>query len=140
MEAWVAEGMEQEQKAERFTIIEPAQHPEKPFKPNRLAILLISVILGIGAGVGYASVAEFMDRSVKSSDDLFAATGIPVLVSVPYIETRREIRSRRVKKIIVFSLLLLVIACGILAFHLYVMNLEVFWARATRFLAKRFIF
>lgn len=140
MEARVAEGMEQEQKAERFTIIEPAQHPEKPFKPNRLAILLISVILGIGAGVGYASVAEFMDRSVKSSDDLFAATGIPVLVSVPYIETRREIRSRRVKKIIVFSLLLLVIACGILAFHLYVMNLEVFWARATRFLAKRFIF
>jgi len=140
MEARVAEGMEQEQKGERFTIIDPAQYPEKPFKPNRLAIGLISLILGIGAGVGFASVTEFMDRSVKTADDLFGATGIPVLVSVPYITTEKEVRRRRVKKLVVLACVLAAIAAGIVAFHLYVMNLEVFWARATRFVAKRFTF
>ena len=140
MEARVAEGMEQEQKAERFTIIDPAQYPEKPFKPNRLAIVLISLILGIGAGVGYGSLAEFIDRSVKSADDLFSATGIPVLVSIPYITTKREVQRQRIKRIVFLTCILLVIVIGVVAFHLYVMNLEVFWARATRFLAKRFIF
>jgi len=31
------------------------------------------------------------------------------------------------------------VACGIFLFHVYVMDLNVFWARATRFLAKRFV-
>ncbi|MFW6147904.1 MAG: hypothetical protein ACOC6B_05885 [Thermodesulfobacteriota bacterium] len=139
MDARVAEGMEQEQKAERFTIIDPAQYPEKPFKPNRLAILLISVILGIGGAVGYASVTEYMDRSVKTADDLFDATGIPVLVSIPYMSTKTETRRRRIKHIVIAGCIVAAIAAGIAAFHLYVMNLEAFWARATRFLSKRLV-
>ena len=35
MEARVAQGLEKEQKGERFTLIDPARFPEKPFKPNR---------------------------------------------------------------------------------------------------------
>ena len=139
MEARVAQGMEQEQKGERFTIIDPAQYPEKPFKPNRLAILLISVILGLGASVGYASVAEFMDQTIKSTDDLFNATGISVLASVPYITTQREQRSRRIKVLVIATVCVIAVACGIALFHLYVMDLNVFWARATRFMAKRFV-
>jgi uncharacterized protein involved in exopolysaccharide biosynthesis len=140
MEARVAEGMEQEQKAERFTIIDPPQYAEKPFKPNRLAILLISLILAIGGGVGYASVVELMDRSVKNTGDLFSATGIMALASIPYIETQREVRRRRLKKIGISLIVLMAVACGLLAFHLYVMPLEVFWARAMRFVSKRFVF
>jgi len=139
MEARVAQGMEQEQKGERFTIIDPAQYPEKPFKPNRLAILLISVILGLGASVGYASIAEFMDQSIKSADDLFNTTGISVLASVPYITTQREQRTRRIKRLVIATVCVIAVACGIALFHVYVMDLNVFWARATRFLAKRFV-
>ncbi|NVM25490.1 MAG: hypothetical protein HWN70_06190 [Desulfobacterales bacterium] len=58
--------------------VRPAQYPEKPFKPNQLAILLVSIILGIDGGVGYGSAAEFMDRSVKTTDDLFGTTRISV--------------------------------------------------------------
>ena len=49
MEAQVAHGLEKEQKGERFNLIEPPRLPEKPYKPNRLAIMLIGVVLGIGA-------------------------------------------------------------------------------------------
>ena len=65
-----------------------------------------------------------------------------VAVDRPEIAEVRSIeaRTRRIKKLVVLACVLFVIAAGIVAFHLYVMNLEVFWARATRFLAKRFTF
>ena len=70
MEARVSQGLEKEQKGERFTLIDPARLPEKPFKPNRLAIVLIGLVLGVGAGVGTAALREFSDTSVHSSEQL----------------------------------------------------------------------
>ncbi len=49
MEAQVAQGLEKDQKGERFTVVEPAKLPDKPAKPNRLAIMLIGIVLGVGA-------------------------------------------------------------------------------------------
>jgi len=83
MEARVAQGLEKEQKGERFTLIEPARLPENPFKPNRKAILLIGLVLGMGAGVGWASLREFTDFSIRSSDTLALNTSFPVLASIP---------------------------------------------------------
>lgn len=59
--------------------VPPAQYPEKPFKPNQPAVLLVSIILGRDRGMGYGSAAEFMDRSVKATDDLFGTTHISLL-------------------------------------------------------------
>ena len=44
MEARVAHGLEREQKGERFTILEAPRLPEKPYKPNRMAIILIGFV------------------------------------------------------------------------------------------------
>jgi polysaccharide chain length determinant protein (PEP-CTERM system associated) len=51
MEANVAHGLEKEQKGERFTIIDPARLPEKPYKPNRMAIMMIGLVLSIATGL-----------------------------------------------------------------------------------------
>jgi uncharacterized protein involved in exopolysaccharide biosynthesis len=85
MEAKVSQGLEKEQKGERFTIIDPARMPEKPYKPNRLAIMLIGLVLGVGAGVGTAAAREYTDASVHNSDTLSAATEFPVLATIPVI-------------------------------------------------------
>jgi len=58
MEARVAHGLEKGQMGERFTLIDPARLPEKPVIPNRPVILLIGLFLGIGAGIGTASLQE----------------------------------------------------------------------------------
>jgi capsular polysaccharide biosynthesis protein len=60
MEARVAHGLEKGQMGERFTLIDPARLPEKPVRPNRPAILLIGLFLGIGAGVGTASLQRLL--------------------------------------------------------------------------------
>lgn len=132
MEARMAHGMEKEQKGERFTLIDPPRLPEKPFKPNRLAILLIGAVLGIGAGAAFTALREYSDDAVRSVDQLEAATRLPVLAGIPVIvtdEDRSRIRRRRVVWV-AGALAVMGIAVG--GFHLWVMDLDVFWAVLSR--------
>ena len=132
MEANVAMGLEKEQKGERFTLIDPARLPEKPFKPNRMAIVLIGLVLGTGMGIGVAALSEFSDQSIHSPRDLGRMTSLPLLVTIPDIVTPRDRRNRRLKRLSWGVAGLLIIGVGILAFHTMVMDLNVFWAKLLR--------
>jgi polysaccharide chain length determinant protein (PEP-CTERM system associated) len=132
MEANVALGLEKEQKGERFTLIDPARLPEKPFKPNRLAIGLIGIVLGIGAGVGMAALLEFADQSVYTPQDLARVSNLPLLVSIPAILTPYDKRRRWLKRLAWVLAGILALVVGIYLFHTFVMDLDIFWAKLMR--------
>jgi len=132
MEARVSQALETEQKGERFSLVESARLPDKPFKPNRLAIVLIGFVLGIGAAVGLAAVVEFSDSSFRDGDSLARSTGFPVLTEVSRIITREERAKIRVKRLAVIVAGAGIIAAAVYLFHLYVMDLNVFWAKVMR--------
>ena len=132
MEARVAQGLEKEQKGERFTLIDPARVPEKPYKPNRLAISLLGLILGIGAGVAVAALLEYLDDSIRTVEGLSRTTGLPVLAIVPEIQAPQDILRKRITVAIVIIVLLALVGLSILAFHYFVMDLNVFWAKLMR--------
>lgn len=132
METRVAHGLEEEQKGERFTLIEAARLPEKPVKPNRLVITLIGLVLGIGSGVGVASLREFSDQSVRDARSLSAATGFPVLAGIPEIVTTADRRKRRIRKILLIAGTILVIVTAVLIFHYFIMDLTVFHVKLMR--------
>jgi len=136
MEAKVSQGLEKEQKGERFTVIDPARFPEKPYKPNRLAIALIGLVLGVGAGVGWASLREFTDHSIRDADTLFLSTSFPVLANIPEIITDEDILKKKKKRLLIITLVIVGIAAGLFAFHFFVMDLNVFWAKLMRKLNK----
>jgi len=136
MEAKLAQGMEETQRGERFTIIEPAQLPEKPYKPNRMAIMLIGVVLALGAGVGLAAVRESLDTSVKTAEELGRITGVPVLSVISLMESEQEVRSRRVKKALLFLGAIAAIVVALVVIHQFVMPLEVVWAKIQRRVTK----
>ncbi len=136
MEAKVAQGMEESQRGERFTIIDPAQLPERPYKPNRLAIILIALVLGLGAGVGMAALREALDDSVKTMDQLVDLTGVPVLSAISLMETDQERRSRRLKKLWWTLVILGLIALALFLVHQFVMPLEILWIKIQRHLIK----
>jgi succinoglycan biosynthesis transport protein ExoP len=132
MEAKVSKGLEQEQKGERFNLIDPARRPEKPIKPNIPAILMIGLMLGIGAGAGLAAVREFLDQSVRSSRALTARTSLPVLGSVPEIITWKDRKRTRYKRFGVVIVLLDMLIGAVVVFHFYVMDLNVVLAKILR--------
>lgn len=99
LESRVSQGMEETQRGARFTIIEHAQLPEKPYKPNRLGVILLGFVLATGAGLGVSAFKEYLDNSVKTSDELSALTGVPVFSVITLVETEEEKRSRRVRRI-----------------------------------------
>ena len=90
LEARISEGMEEGQKGEKFTLIDPASFPEKPVSPKRWLIFLAGVIMSLGVGFGTVALAEHLDHSVKNSDELARLTGLPVLGSIMRIQTRRR--------------------------------------------------
>ncbi|MGA9754714.1 MAG: GNVR domain-containing protein, partial [Desulfobaccales bacterium] len=91
LEARISEGMEKHQRGDKFTLIEPASFPEKPVSPKRRLILLAGLIMSLGAGFGMVALAEHLDHSVKTSDELARLTGLPVLGSIRLIQTREDI-------------------------------------------------
>jgi polysaccharide biosynthesis transport protein len=132
MDARVSQTLETEQKGERFSLVESARLPDQPFKPNRLAIALIGIVLGIGAGVGLAAIVEFSDTSFRDGETLARATGFPVLTEVGRIITAEERMKMRVKRLAGFVAAAGIIAGAVFLFHLYVMDLDVFWAKVMR--------
>ena len=66
-------------------IIDKAQRPVKPSKPNRKLIVVIGLILGFGIGVGFAFVRNYFDSTVKTPEDI-QKENLNVLTWIPKIE------------------------------------------------------
>lgn len=128
-EAKLAQTLEEEQKGETFTIIEPPIAPDKPDKPNRKKIM----VMGLGAGVGFGLVLiillEMLYEVIRGPKALERITGIQPIVVIPYIENPQDIaqRKKRIKIIWIVSVLLVIAA--IVLTHFVVMPLEQIWAK-----------
>jgi polysaccharide chain length determinant protein (PEP-CTERM system associated) len=94
-EAQLAESMEQRQKGEQFRVIEPALPNPQPAAPSRVRLLVMAVALSLGLAVGAVVLAEHLDTSFHSVDDLRAFSPVPVLVSIPRIVTPLDLRRVR---------------------------------------------
>ena len=129
MEAKMSQGLEKEQMGERFTLIDAARLPERPIKPNIPAILLIGAFLGIGAGVGTASLWEFSDRSIRTLEDLGDVTGLPVLGGIPMIIDDEERTKKARRRWVLYASILVILGGGVLAFHFLIMDLDIFWLK-----------
>lgn len=137
--AKVSQGMEEEKLGESFEVVEPAFLPEKPFKPNRLAIVLIGLVLGLGLAVGLAALAEFTDTRIHDGETLLEVCGFAPLCQVPAIVTARDRRRRLVRRLTVTATAVGATAATVFAFHVLVMDLYVFTAKLTRLIETRFL-
>lgn len=97
LNARLAENLEKRQKGERFRVIDPANFPEKPFKPDRLKIILFGAMFGGGVGAGLVYLLEFMNPAFRRPEDFEDVLPQPVLAAVPLfsIAAGRNNRGRR---------------------------------------------
>jgi len=72
-----------------------AEVPRKPVKPRKQLNVMFSVILGMIGGIGLALFREYMDITIKDSNDIVTMLQLPILGSVPRIKPDgKNIKSR----------------------------------------------
>jgi succinoglycan biosynthesis transport protein ExoP len=132
LEAKVSEGLEVQQKGERFSLIDPPSLPGKPDKPNRPAIVLLGFILALACGIGSGVAAESLDHSIRTPEQLARLTQLSPLAVIPFMPNEQDL-SRAVKR------RLLVKGAGVGALvtilallHVFVVPLDVLWFAALR--------
>ncbi len=90
----------------KLTVVDPPLVPHTPVAPNRLLLLSVVLVLGLGGGAGVAFALGQLDRSFRSVDDL-RALGLPVLgaLSLVGIPTVR----RRMASVLGFGMIVLLL-------------------------------
>lgn len=69
-----------------ITVVEPATLPSRPISPNVIQMVLIAVAIGLGLAVGGVVIAELLDDTIKSPDEVTRITQLPVLGTIARIE------------------------------------------------------
>ncbi|PKP68705.1 MAG: lipopolysaccharide biosynthesis protein [Alphaproteobacteria bacterium HGW-Alphaproteobacteria-5] len=83
---------EDEQMAERLSVVEPPVIPDQPSWPNRLLLGAIGLVGGLALGIMLALAAELFLRPIRDPATLKALLGAPPLGIIPVIEGKNARR------------------------------------------------
>lgn len=99
----------------RINIVENAEKPLAPVKPDKFKIILIAVMFGAVCGVGAILVSEYVDDSFKTIDEIQRIMKLPVVGTVPKTVASFPWEKKRQSKTIliwIISILLLITLVG----------------------------
>lgn len=92
-ESQISANLERRQIGEQFRILDPARLPARPFTPNRPRFYQMGILGGLACGLAFAGLLEYLDKTMRSEDDVRVALNFPVLATIPLIDFQS--RSRR---------------------------------------------
>lgn len=69
----------------KIRIVEEAQLPGAPIKPNKKMNLLIAIVLGLGGGIGSSFLLHSLDSKIRTFDDVRNYVSLPILGTIPFI-------------------------------------------------------
>ena len=119
LESELSENMEKKQKGEQFQMLDPANFPLKPVRPNRQLIVLLGLLGGLAGGLALAFLWDNLDTSFKRSDELDGFVNVPVLATIPASMTRgRVLEERRAQGLLVFASMG-VLAIGVICIRIF---------------------
>jgi len=70
-------------KVENVNIVDKAQVPSKPVKPKAVINIAIAFFAGLAAAVGIVFFIEYLDDTIKTSEDVEKYLGLTVLGTIP---------------------------------------------------------
>jgi polysaccharide chain length determinant protein (PEP-CTERM system associated) len=81
----------------QFHILDAAVVPKDPVGPNRLRLVLLGTLLSLAMAAVAAFLAEQLDTSFHTVEELQAFTKVPVLARIPRIDTVGDNLRRRLR-------------------------------------------
>jgi uncharacterized protein involved in exopolysaccharide biosynthesis len=100
LDADISVNMEKKQKGEQFRLLDPAKLPQKPVSPIVSIVLLFSLVLGLGLGGAVAFASEVLDTSYKSPEEVEGDLHLPIIGTLDYRYTEKELRRKKLKVIL----------------------------------------
>ncbi|MBI5235096.1 MAG: hypothetical protein HY886_02475 [Deltaproteobacteria bacterium] len=82
--ARLAENLEKRQKGEKFRVIDPANLPQRPYKPDRVSITFTGLAAGGVVGAGLALLFEFLNPAFRKPEELAGLFDKEVLAVIPH--------------------------------------------------------
>ena len=116
-EARMAQDMEENNQGDEFTLLEPPLLPEKHFKPNRPAIMFLGFLASIALAFGFLMAKEGLKPKIYTPSRLASVTGIPPLISIPYLKPQHNLLKK--PKIILLVIVGLLIVAAIFAYVMF---------------------
>ena len=91
-DAQLAENLEENQQAEKFSILEPALRPDEPSSPNRPSLIILAIFGALGFGGAIAMGVELLAARLRGRTHIAQVIeGHPIAV-IPYIPTENDRR------------------------------------------------
>ncbi len=114
--AKITQRLEASKQGTRYMVLDPPRLPLKPFKPNKILVMLMGLFLGGACGVGLVLLFEFADQSLLGIDEAKDFLELPLLGGISKILTEDDIaaaRSRnrfRTATFVIASIMLIVLS------------------------------
>lgn len=71
-------------------VVDRALVPGGPYRPSLQRNLGMGLVLGLGLGLGVAFFLEYLDRTLKTPEDVDRILGLPLLAVIPDVSSGRE--------------------------------------------------
>lgn len=88
LKAELAENLEGSGQSERFVLVDRANLPSSPDRPNRIGIAALGLFLAMIVGLSSVAMAEYMDDAIYGSQGVKAVFDAPPLAIIPKIDSR----------------------------------------------------
>lgn len=85
----------QRQTGDQFRLLDAAIPAARPSAPRRSLLLLIGLVGSLGVAVVAAALAEYLDVSFHTADEVEAATNARVVATIPWIAGRHDASRQR---------------------------------------------
>ncbi len=119
------------QVSERFEVIESPVLPTEPISPKRGQLLIGALAASLGIGAATALGTEFLDSTIRRSRDITHKLNSRLIVTIPYVKTRGEVRRSRGKAGLYVLGALAALAIGLLLTHLFISPLDILFFTLT---------
>ena len=76
------------QRMSNITVVQPATLNHKPVRPQKMLVLVLGFMLAFGGGLAVALVAEYLDHSFSTPEDIEHKLDLPTLAAIPRLNRR----------------------------------------------------
>src|SRR5206468_8127218 len=86
-QARLSESLESKQKGSQFVVVDPANYPLSPTKPQKQLVFLGGVAISLLLSVSFVVAFHIARQRIWTQSEVEALWGVPVLVDIPEILT-----------------------------------------------------